>query len=89
MTKKNTVTQEQIDDILNNSEYEITHKAFGKVCVVVAQLPNGFTITADAACVDPKNYDGKIGFEIAMKKIENKLWELEGYLLQNSLKLNN
>jgi len=87
MTKKNSVTQEQIEDILNNSKYEVTHKVFGKVCVVVAQLPNGFTITADAACVDPENYDGTIGFEIAMEKIENKLWELEGYLLQNSLKL--
>lgn len=87
MTKKNTVTQEQIEDILNNSDYEVTHKVFGKVCIVVAQLPNGFTIVADAACVDPANYDGTIGVGIAMKKIENKLWELEGYLLQNSLKL--
>lgn len=88
MAKKNTITQEEIDDILNNSDYEVTHKVFGKVCVVVAQLPNGFTITADSACVDPENYDGAIGVGIAMKKIENKLWELEGFLLQNSLKLN-
>ena len=68
MTKKNTVTQEKIDKILNDSEYEVVHKVSGKVCVVVAQLPNGFTITADSACVDPENYDGTIGFEIAMKK---------------------
>lgn len=87
MAKKNTITQEQIKDILKNSKYEVIHRVFGKVCVVVAQLPNGFTIMADSACVDPENYDEVIGFDIAMEKIENKLWELEGYLLQNSLKL--
>jgi hypothetical protein len=32
-----------------------------------------------------KNYDEVIGTEICKKRIENKLWELEGYCLQKEL----
>lgn len=78
-----TVTQEQIDNILSNSEFEKFHRVFGKQCIVVALLPNGFTIVGESACVDPNNYDETIGYNLAMKDIENQLWMLEGYLLQN------
>ena len=81
--KKNTVTQEQITDILLQSKIEVFHAIFGKQCVVVALLPNGFTIVGESACVDPSNYDEEIGYEIAIKNIEKQLWMLEGYLLQN------
>ncbi|MEC0242776.1 Gp49 family protein [Paenibacillus dokdonensis] len=81
----NTVTQEQVVAIMNNSEYEVIHKIFGKQCIVVAKLPSGFTVVGESACVDPANYVESIGEEIAKKRIENKLWELEGYKLQNSL----
>ncbi|MEK4152306.1 Gp49 family protein [Carnobacterium sp. FSL E2-0243] len=82
---KNTVTQEKIDTILIGSTFETFHRVFGKQCIVVAELPNGFTIVGESACVDPANYDNKIGFELAIKKIKDRLWELEGYKLQNEL----
>ena len=80
-----TVTKAQVDEILNNSEFEVFHKVFGKQCLVVAKLPNGFTVVGESACVDPSNYDEEIGFNIAKSRIENRIWELEGYKLQNSL----
>jgi len=78
-----TVTQEQIDNILSNSGFKVFHRIFGKQCIVVALLPNGFTIVGESACVDPNNYDETIGYNLAIKDIENQLWMLEGYLLQN------
>ncbi len=81
----NSITKEQIDKIMDESEYEVFHKVFDKQCLVVAKLPNGFTVVGESACVDPSNYVESIGEEIAKKRIEEKLWELEGYKLQNSL----
>ena len=49
------------------------------------QLPNGFVLTESSACVDPANYDEKLGYEICIKKLTERVWELEGYLLQNEL----
>lgn len=80
-----TVTKEQIQEIMENSEFEVFHKVFDKQCLVVAKLPNGFTVVGESACVDPNNYDEEIGFNLAKSRIENKIWELEGYKLQNTL----
>lgn len=81
----NTVTQEQIDRIIKLSELEIFHRVHEKQCLVVAKLPNGFTVVGESACVDANNYDEQIGFDLAIKHIKNRLWELEGYALQNKL----
>lgn len=81
----NTVTKEQVQEIMENSVFEVFHKVFGKQCIVVAKLPNGFTVVGESACVDPSNYVESIGEEIAKKRIENRIWELEGYKLQNTL----
>lgn len=81
----NTVTKEQVDKIMENSKYEVFHRVFDKQCIVVAKAPNGFTVVGESACVDPNNYIESIGEEIAKKRIENKVWELEGYKLQNTL----
>ncbi len=83
MKRVNTVTQAEIDSILSNSKFEVFHRIFDKQCVVVALLPNGFTMVGESACVDPNNYDETIGYNLAIKDIENQLWMLEGYLLQN------
>ena len=78
-----TVSMNQIDNIMDNSEFVVFHKVFDKQCIVVAKLPNGFTIVGESACVDPTMYDEAIGEALAKKNIVNRLWELEGYLLQN------
>lgn len=81
---KNTVTKKQIDNILQNSEIKI-ETVYDKVTVVNCKLPNGFVITEASGAVDPTNYDEKIGAEICMERITNKLWELEGYALAKKL----
>ena len=80
----NKVTQEQVDKLFNESEKE-TWCVFGKSFVLAVKLTNGFTIIEDASCVDTANFDIEIGKKIAEERIKNKIWELEGYLLQTAI----
>jgi hypothetical protein len=82
---QNTVTQEQIDQLLERSNI-IHDSLFGKTTRVTIQLENGFVITESSSCVDPSNYDDDIGYEVCIERIKNKLWELEGYKLQDQLR---
>lgn len=78
------VTAEQIDAIMRKAKVLVSTE-FEKCTVVTVKLPNGFTITESSGCVDVANYDVKLGTEICLKKIRNKVWELEGYALQKRL----
>lgn len=81
---KNTITKRQIDELLDKSEIKV-ETIYDKVTVVNCKLPNGFVITEASGAVDTANYDEKIGRAICMGRIENKLWELEGYALAKQL----
>lgn len=82
--KNNTVTQKDIDRLMKGAEVNVC-TAFDKCTVVTVRLENGFVITESSACVDPANYDAKLGVDICLERIKNKLWELEGYCLQKKL----
>lgn len=82
--KTNTVTSEQIDKIVEATEFK-TQTVYGKTTIVSAKLPNGFVITESSACVDPANYDEAIGEKICKDRIKKKIWELEGYKLQDEI----
>lgn len=82
--KKNTVTQAVVDELMESCDIAVT-TAFDKCTIVACKLPNGFVIVESSSCVDPANYDEDMGVDICMKNIERKVWELEGYLLQNQL----
>ncbi|MDD2952524.1 MAG: Gp49 family protein [Parabacteroides sp.] len=84
MSKENTLTKEHIEELIHSSEFTYSTQ-FGKCTVVSMQLPNGFVLTESSACVDPKNYDEKLGCDICIRKLTEKVWELEGYLLQDDL----
>lgn len=81
---KNTVTQAVVDELMESCDIAVT-TAFDKCTIVACKLPNGFVIVESSSCVDPANYDEDMGVDICMKNIERKVWELEGYLLQNQL----
>ena len=84
MTVSNKVTLDQIKSILDSAETQET-VFWNKEVVVSYKLYNGFTIIGRGACVDPVNFNIEIGRTVAREQAENKLWELEGYLLQNKL----
>lgn len=85
MNKINSITQELVDRMYDESE-KLTFVSFNKCLILSCKLKNGFVITESSACVDPRNFDSKIGIDICKEKIKNKIWELEGYTLQKSLK---
>ena len=84
---KNRVTQEDIDKILANTLIKV-EKYGDKTTVLMATLPNGFVIVESSSCVDPANFDMKIGEQICMEHLVNRIWELEGYRLQTELTSN-
>lgn len=78
------VDEDRIDWLMENAEIE-AQTIFDKCTIVSCKLPNGFVIVESSACVSPENYDEEVGIDICLEKIANKIWELEGYLLQNQL----
>lgn len=55
-----------------------------KTTMVRCVLRNGFEIIETSGCVDAKNYDQKLGEEVCMRKIKDKIWYLLGFLLQTA-----
>lgn len=75
----NRITEDHIKGIMSKATATVTHRVYGKACVVSVQLPNGFVITESSSCVNPEDYDEKKGLEFALAKVTDKVWELEGY----------
>lgn len=81
-TDKPSISQEMVDDFI--VAWEVT--TMGDKCMVVlATLRNGFEIVESSACVSAENYDEKLGAEICMEKIKDKVWFLLGFLLQTAV----
>lgn len=81
---KNKITKKDIDLILADTLIKV-QKYGDKTTVLMATLPNGFVVVESSSCVDPANFDMKIGEQICMQKLEDKIYELEGYKLQSKL----
>lgn len=54
----------------------------GKCMICELTLENGFTVTGESSCVSKENFDQQIGEDISYENARNKIWLLEGYLLQ-------
>lgn len=52
-------------------------------CVIL--LKNGFTVTGESGCADPRKFDAEIGRKIARANALNKVWPLMGYVLRSQL----
>lgn len=57
----------------------------GKVMVCELTLVNGFTVRGEAAVVSRANFNYEIGQRVSRENAVNRIWELEGYLLQEKL----
>lgn len=77
-----SISQSMVDDFIDNINIQTIGE---KTTLVVVKLVNGFEITESSSCVDAANYDEKIGSEICLERIKNKIWELLGFLLQTAV----
>ena len=80
----NKITQEDIDNLIDNTQYHVFENTTTTLCLIT--LKNGFTVTGESACVDPQNFNKEIGEKIAFNNAKEKIWLLEGYLLNYKLK---
>ncbi len=55
------------------------YTAFDKCTIVAVKLANGFVVTESSACVNPEDYDEKLGIELCMKKIVEHVYEMVAY----------
>lgn len=78
------ITRERIDHLMRTAKYSV-YTEFSKCTIVSAQLENGFILTESSACVDASNYDVEMGITYCKDKIRERLWELEGYALQDGV----
>ncbi len=77
-----SISQKMVDDFICKTEVT----TMGDKCTVVrAVLRNGFEIVESSACVSAENYDEKLGAEICLDKIKDKVWFLLGFLLQTAV----
>lgn len=80
------VSYKKIEKLMAEADINVT-TFFDKTTVVAAKFPNGFVITESSSCVDPRAYDEEEGKQICLKRIKERLWEMEGYFLQEQERL--
>jgi hypothetical protein len=74
------VTPEHIDSAIVGATY--TMLPSGKVMVCELTLRSGFTVRGESATVSKENFNVELGEKMSYAKARDKVWELEGYLLQ-------
>ena len=77
------LTPESIDSVIKKITYTVLPS--GKVMVCEITLLNDFTVRGEASTVSKSNFNEEIGREISFKNAREKIWQLEGYLLQDIL----
>lgn len=76
----NTIVERNVNDFIK--WYDV-QKWGDKTTIVVATLANGFIITESSSCVDPANFNMDIGYNICKERIQNRVWEMLGFMLQS------
>ena len=77
-----SISKSMVDDFIVSAEVQ----TMGDKCTVLrAVLRNGFEIVESSACVSAENYDERLGAEICMEKVKDKVWLLLGFLLQSAV----
>ena len=77
-----SISQQMVDDFIGSID---VFTVGDKTTVVRAVLVNGFEIVESSSCVSAENYDEKMGTEICLEKIKDKIWNLLGFLLQTAV----
>lgn len=80
---KDHLTEEDINKKIKDKKFIILED--GKTTICNLYLENGYTIRGEAACVNPANFKKDLGEKIAFENARDKVWVLEGYLLQEKL----
>ena len=78
------VTLKQMHDKVASVEY-LHPQSAPTLTIAVVTLDNGFAVTGESACADPKNFNKELGQKFAAENAIKKIWALEGYVLRERL----
>ncbi|MGR3484060.1 MAG: Gp49 family protein [Paracoccaceae bacterium] len=73
------VTDEEVDAEVVAADYHVFPGTSLTVCVL--QLRNGYTVTGESACADPRAFDAELGKQIARANARSKVWGLLAFRL--------
>lgn len=84
------ITPKRIDSLVESLTFDIHHIPGTTTILASAFLPSGFYVaTGFSDCASPSNFRYEVCVEAATKKAtalaREKLWELEGYMLKQTL----
>ncbi len=85
VSKFNTINQRIVDEFIKKDSDILVQKIGDRTTLVQVELINGFVITETSTCVDIDNYNKQIAYDICMRKIKGKIWELLGFLLKTGI----
>ena len=80
---KNKLTPADIEAVIKEEKYSRIADTTVTLCCLI--LINGFAVIGESSCVDPAEFDPYIGRDLARQRALDKVWELEGYLLKQSI----
>lgn len=75
-----SLTEGDIEALIDTEDYYQFPDTTVTVCCLT--LVNGFHVIGQSACIDPLDFDEKLGREIAYDDAKDKIWELEGYRIK-------
>jgi Phage protein (N4 Gp49/phage Sf6 gene 66) family len=77
------ITPEHIDSRIEHEHYYRFPGTTMTVCCLT--LVNGYAVVGQSAAASPENFDEEIGRKVARADARDKIWQLEGYLLRETL----
>jgi hypothetical protein len=77
------LTPGQVQAVIVGEDYHVFPNTTTTVCCL--RLVNGFAVIGQSATVSAENFDAEEGRRIAREDAQRRIWELEGYLLRESL----
>lgn len=77
------LTPEDIDAAIISQTFTTLPSGKAMVCELI--LRNGFSVRGESACVSKANFNEGIGKKISYEDARSKVWQLEGYLLQEKI----
>jgi len=81
LTSRGVITPEDVERFVGEGAI-LSSKLGAKTTVAQARCLTGFEVTEASSCVVEKNYDQNKGTEIAIGRIQSKIWAHLGFVLQ-------
>ncbi|MFZ1569949.1 MAG: Gp49 family protein [Thiolinea sp.] len=77
------LSPELIDSVIESESYVVLPSGKSMICELM--LRNGYSVRGESSVVRKENFDEAIGRKISRENAREKIWQLEGYLLQQRL----